>query len=83
MSGAILGPVAVNGVRLHPLYIAVTEINHNAKDKILEVSCKVFTNDFETVLEEKVAGGRVDLSELGDKAASDKLIEIMWAGIFV
>ena len=35
----------------HPLYISVTEINHNSKDKILEVSCKIFTNDFETVLE--------------------------------
>jgi hypothetical protein len=57
----------------HPLYISVTEINHNPKDKILEVSCKVFTNDFEAVLE-KVAGARVDLSSVKDKAASDKLI---------
>jgi hypothetical protein len=57
----------------HPLYITVTEINHNAKEKILEVSCKVFTNDLETVLE-KVAGARVDLSAPKDKPASDKLI---------
>jgi hypothetical protein len=57
----------------HPLYITVTEINHNAKEKILEVSCKVFTNDLETVLE-KVAGARVDLSAPKDKLASDKLI---------
>ena len=57
----------------HPLYITVTEINHNAKEKILEVSCKVFTNDLETVLE-KVAGAKVDLSAPKDKAASDKLI---------
>jgi hypothetical protein len=57
----------------HPLYITVTEINHNAKERILEVSCKVFTNDLETVLE-KVAGTRVDLSAPKDKPASDKLI---------
>ncbi len=57
----------------HPLYISVTEINHNSKDKILEVSCKVFTNDFEAVLE-KMAGVKVDLSSAKDKAASDKLI---------
>jgi hypothetical protein len=57
----------------HPLYITVTEINHNAKEKILEVSCKVFTNDLETVLE-KVSGARVDLSTPKDKPASDKLI---------
>ena len=57
----------------HPLYITVTEINHNAKAKILEVSCKVFTNDLETVLE-KMTGARVDLSAPKDKPASDKLI---------
>jgi hypothetical protein len=57
----------------HPLYISVTEINHNPKDKILEISCKVFTNDFEAVLE-KAAGAKVDLSAVKDKAASDKLI---------
>jgi hypothetical protein len=58
----------------HPLYISVTEITHNAKDRILEVSCKVFTNDLETVLE-KMSGGRVDLSAAATKAASDKLID--------
>jgi hypothetical protein len=57
----------------HPLYITVTEISHNAKDKILEVSCKMFTNDLETVLE-KAAGAKVDLAAPKDKAASDKLI---------
>ena len=72
VSGAILSLLLLSA-RPHPLYIAVTEIKHNAKDKILEVSCKVFTNDLETVLE-KVAGSRVDLSAAKDKAASDKLI---------
>jgi Domain of unknown function (DUF6702) len=43
------------GAHTHPLYISVTEINHNAKDRILEVSCKIFTNDLETVLE-KMSG---------------------------
>jgi hypothetical protein len=57
----------------HPLYITVTEIKQNVKDKILEISCKIFTNDFETVLE-KLAGTRVDLATPKDKTASDKLI---------
>ena len=58
----------------HPLYITVTEINHNVKDKILEVSCKIFTNDLETVLE-KGAKTKVDLSSSANKAATDKLID--------
>jgi hypothetical protein len=47
MFGAHVAPVG--------LYISVTEINHNAKDRILEVSCKIFTNDLEAVLE-KMSG---------------------------
>jgi hypothetical protein len=57
----------------HPLYITVTEINHNAKDKTLEISCKMFSNDFETVLE-KAAHAKVDLSDVRSKAVNDKLI---------
>jgi hypothetical protein len=58
----------------HPLYISVTEINHNPKEKILEVSCKMFTNDLEAALE-KLSSVHVDLSAGKDKAAGDKLIE--------
>jgi hypothetical protein len=57
----------------HPLYITVTEINHNPRDKTLEISCKMFTNDFEAALE-KVTHARADLSDLKNKAATDKLI---------
>ena len=58
----------------HPLYITVTEIRHNSKEAILEVSCKIFTTDLETVLE-KQAKAKVDLSSEKDKAANDKLID--------
>lgn len=64
----------LTGATPHPLYISVTELNHNPKDKILEVSCKMFTNDLETALE-KMSGKPVDLAAAKDKAASDKLIE--------
>ncbi len=59
--------------KLHPLYVTVTEINHNAKDKTLEISCKIFTNDFEAALE-KVYHTKTDLSEPKDKNAADKLV---------
>lgn len=58
---------------LHPLYVSVTEISHNPKEKTLEVSCKMFTNDLEATLE-KVTHAKVDLSEPKDKTATDKLI---------
>src|ERR1700754_4757447 len=34
----------------HPLYVSITEINHNATEKTLEISCKIFTDDFEKTL---------------------------------
>lgn len=59
--------------RQHPYYISVVEINHNAAEKTLEISCKIFTNDFEATLE-KDYKTKVDLVNPGDKAAMDKLI---------
>ncbi len=36
--------------KYHPLFVTVTEIEHNAKQKTLEISCKIFTDDFEKAL---------------------------------
>ena len=33
----------------HPIFVSVTEIEHNAKDKTLEISCKIFTDDLEKI----------------------------------
>jgi len=57
----------------HPLYISVTEINHNASDKTLEVSCKIFADDFEKALT-AAANKKVDLFNPKDKNEVDKLI---------
>jgi hypothetical protein len=58
---------------LHPYYISVVEINHNPTDKTLEISCKIFTNDFETTLEKNYKT-KVDLTNPPDKSAMDKLV---------
>ncbi len=59
--------------RRHPLYVTVTEISHNAKEKTLEISCKIFTNDFEGALQ-KEFNAKVDLSQPKDKKTADKLV---------
>lgn len=58
---------------IHPFYISVTEINHNAGDKNLEISCKIFTDDFETALA-KASGTKIDLFNPKDKQAVEKQI---------
>jgi hypothetical protein len=52
---------------LHPIFVSVTEMNHNPTDKTLEVSCKIFTEDFEKVLA-KANGSKIDLFSPKDSA---------------
>jgi hypothetical protein len=67
-------PVSSNtSENLHPLFVSVTEIEHNAKDKTLEISCKIFTDDFEKTLRQTYKG-IVDLIKPADKAAMNKLV---------
>ena len=52
----------------HPLHLATVEIDHNATDKTLEITCKTFWDDFESILT-KINRSRVDLTS--DKAIAD------------
>ena len=36
---------------LHPFYVSVTDINHNSKNKSLEISSKIFFDDLEREIE--------------------------------
>ena len=58
----------------HPFHVSVIEINHNAADKTLEISCKIFTDDFEKTLAKKY-NTKVDLINPPNKAAMDTLIK--------
>ena len=58
---------------VHPLYISISEINHNAADKNLEVSVKIFADDFEKTLA-AVNRTKIDLSAPPDKATADKMV---------
>ena len=57
----------------HPLHVSVTEINHNAGEKTLEISCKLFTDDFEKVLGMNYKT-RIDLINPPDRPAMEKLV---------
>ena len=57
----------------HPLYISVTEMEYNATEKALEISCKVFTDDFEKGLA-KANAAKVDMYNPKDKAVLEKQI---------
>ena len=58
---------------LHPLHIVTVEIDHNATDKALEITCKTFWDDFESILS-KVNKSKVDLVSGKDTAGNNKKI---------
>lgn len=58
----------------HPFHVSVVEIEHNAAEKTLEISCKIFTDDFETILAKNYKT-KVDLINPANKAAMDTLVK--------
>jgi hypothetical protein len=58
----------------HPFHVSVVELNHNAADKTFEISCKIFTDDFEKVLARNYKT-KVDLINPVDRKAMDSLVK--------
>ena len=60
---------AANSPAPHPFHVSVVEINHNSADKNLEISCKIFTDDFERVLRQNYKT-KIDIINPADRAAA-------------
>ena len=61
-------------VLAHPFYISMTDLNYNAKAKSMEVSVRIFTDDFEKTLR-KNCNCKVDLTAKETTAAMKPLVE--------
>ncbi len=57
----------------HPIFVSVAEIGYNATAKTLEISCKIFTDDFEQTLR-KQNNTKVDLLDPAYKQAMNVLV---------
>ena len=57
----------------HPLFVSVTEMNYNAAEKSVEISCKLFTDDFEKTLT-NISHTKVDLTTPVNKGEADKMV---------
>jgi hypothetical protein len=55
---------------VHPFYVSVVEVNHNKAAATLEISCKLFAEDAEAVLEQVYKTG-VDLGAAAQKTTID------------
>ena len=61
------------GPNHHPIFVTVTEIEHNAIEKTLEISCKIFVDDFEKSLRKK-HNTKIDLQDAKLKAEMSQLV---------
>lgn len=57
----------------HPLHLSSTEINHNPKTNTLEISSRVFTDDFEDMLSRKYKI-KADLLKTGRHQEMDQFV---------
>jgi hypothetical protein len=60
-------------VNSHPIFVSVTEIEYNAVNKALEISCKIFVDDFEKTLRKKHLT-KIDLQDAKLKAEMSRLV---------
>jgi hypothetical protein len=67
---------SVRGISLHPFFVSVTEFNHNQKEKTLEISCKMFAEDFENALKTQFKT-TVDFSHPKNKQAEKYVFEYL------
>lgn len=57
----------------HPIFISVTELDYNNKNKSIEINCKIFTDDFEKTLR-KSTSNKINLTDAQLKTSMDKLV---------
>jgi len=59
---------------MHPYFISMTEIQHDKTNNTLEISVRIFTDDFEKTIRQTYTG-KVDLLNKNEKNNSEKLIQ--------
>ncbi len=58
----------------HPFFVSMTEFNYNAKDKELEISVRIFTDDFENTIRKDHPGVKVDILRPANQAQMNQFV---------
>ena len=73
MVTAFLQWIQLSALWFHPFYISMTDVNYNNKAKSVEVSVRIFTDDFEKTLRSN-CHCKVDLLATSEKPSMEKLV---------
>lgn len=63
----------LNNRNPHPFYVSITELHHNQKENTLEISCKMFADDFENTLKTQYKTA-IDIAKPKDIRQAEKLV---------
>ena len=58
----------------HPVHVSVTEINYNEKNKSLEIISRIFIDDLEISIQEKLKDESLDILEPKNGQTTDQLV---------
>ena len=59
---------------MHPFYVSICDLNYNASEKELEISVRIFTDDFEKTLQASFPKEQIDLMSPKNIAKTDSAI---------
>ena len=66
---------------LHPLHISVTELNYNEKSKAMQITSRLFIDDLELSIRNKIKDQDLDLLEPGAGKTTDQLVSDYIKGV--
>jgi hypothetical protein len=59
----------------HPIHLSITEIDHNEKSRALQITTRIFIDDLETSIRNKINDEELDLLEPGKGRTTDQLVK--------
>ncbi len=61
------------GLSFHPFYVSLTQFSHNSKEKSIEISVRIFTDDLENTLS-TFSGKRLDMARPASPQQADAIL---------
>jgi len=77
MTSVLLGFLLV----FHPIHLSITEVEYNEKSKALQMTMRIFVDDLELSIRNKINDEELDLLEPGKGRTTDELVKAYLAEV--
>src|SRR5690242_16165626 len=64
-----------HSLSLHPIHVSIAEIDHNEKSKALQITLRIFIDDLELSIRNKINDQEMDLLNPGGAKDTDQLVK--------